>query len=472
LGVAGSAYAHPVPRNEFDRNITVEINENGIDVLFRVEIDEFSLLLLVGDPENGFPLDFKRKFGRKEVGEAFLKRMKEIVPDYLQGTLNNKPLTFACTDARVEFLDSAQFRFRCKAKVKYGSGLQQFVLEDQNFPDKAGRMAIKLEVLPPLQVESLSELTEKRTKGLAEGDKNEVRASFHVEAEAITSPIPKAEPTPTVPVPEVAVTPPAEEQGFWQLLRHINRTENLTLLLDSQMGLGLLLLLAFLHGVMHSVAPGHGKTMVAAYLVGEKGTPRHALLLGLIVTLTHTSSAITIALLLKYVLKDTAPQTIQSILGIAGGALITFIGLWLFLQRVGGDGHGHSHGHSHSHGDGDEHSHSHGMTPEQFRSFGLTRLVLLGISGGIVPCWGAILWVIYCVSAGRIGLAVWAVLAFSAGLASVLILLGLSVVWSSRLGARRFGQHRWFTMLMRWLPIAGAALIVAIGLWILKANLN
>ena len=112
------------------------------------------------------------------------------------------------------------------------------------------------------------------------------------------------------------------------------------------------------------------------------------------------------------------------------------------------------------------------MTPEQFRSFSLTRLVLLGISGGIVPCWGAILWVIYCVTAGRIGLAIWAVLSFSLGLAIVLILIGLSVVWSSRLGAKRFGRQRWFETVMRWLPIVGAVVIMVIGLALLKANLG
>jgi len=158
----------------------------------------------------------------------------------------------------------------------------------------------------------------------------------------------------------------------------------------------MILLLAALHGVLHSVSPGHGKTMVAAYLVGEKGTPRHALILGLIVTLTHTSAAFIVALLLKFVLPPTAAPTVQQVLGIGGGALVVFIGLWLLVQRLSGKSdhfhvgsHSHGHGHSHSHGAG--HEHSHGLTPEQFGKVSWTRLILLGISGGVVPCWGTIL---------------------------------------------------------------------------------
>ena len=183
-------------------------------------------------------------------------------------------------------------------------------------------------------------------------------------------------------------------------------------------------------------------------------------------------------MLLKFVLQDTPPQTVQSVLGIVGGALVAFIGLWLLMQRLSGrsdhvhiGSHSHGDGHSHSHGEDGGHAHSHGLTPEQFGRVSWVRLILLGISGGIVPCWGAILWVLYCVTAGRYGLAVWAVLAFSVGLAAVLILIGLSVVWGGRLGARKFGGRGWFRVVAKWVPIVGAALVIAIGLWLCKINL-
>jgi nickel/cobalt exporter len=255
--------------------------------------------------------------------------------------------------------------------------------------------------------------------------------------------------------------------------------EGLAVLLGTDVGLGMLLLIAFCHGALHSLAPGHGKTMVAAYLVGEQGTPKHALILGLIVTLTHTSAAFAIAIGLNWL----DPHVVQSVLSVGSGALVVAIGLWLLMTRLAGKSdhlhlgshsHAHSHddGHAHSHSHGDGHAHSHGLTPEQFGRLGWARLVLLGISGGVIPCWGAILWVLYCVTAGRYGLALWAVLAFSVGLAAVLILIGLSVVWGSRAGAGRYRDRSWFPLVSRWLPIAGAALVVLIGLWLVKMNLT
>jgi nickel/cobalt transporter (NicO) family protein len=173
---------------------------------------------------------------------------------------------------------------------------------------------------------------------------------------------------------------------------------------------------------------------------------------------------------------------VQSVLGVGGGALVVFIGLWLLMQRLAGrsdhvhpgshsHAHGDGHAHGHAHGADGGHAHSHGLTPEQFGRVGWLRLILLGISGGVVPCWGAILWVLYCVTVGRYGLAVWAVLAFSVGLAAVLILVGLSVVWGGRAGARRFGGRTWFRYVSRWLPVVGAALVIVIGLWLVRINL-
>ena len=81
------------------------------------------------------------------------------------------------------------------------------------------------------------------------------------------------------------------------------------------------------------------------------------------------------------------------------------------------------------------------------------------------------MWVLYCVTAGRYGLGVSTVLSFSIGLAAVLILIGLLVVWGGRAGANRFGDRKAFRYAVRWLSIVGAALVVAIGVWLCRANL-
>jgi ABC-type nickel/cobalt efflux system permease component RcnA len=469
------AHAHPIPRSEYDRNLTVTWRADGVHILYRLEIDEFTLLTTVGNPDSGFRLDpAKKRIGRKDIADAYIALMRKVIPDHVLCKVDGEPVAVLCTDARVEFLDSAQFRFRLRAAAPLQPGRHTLEVEDLNFIDKKGRLAMKFDADESLKAERVSEPPEGRLIDVKEAERRTLSAAATVkEWQPEYGPMPRVVAS-EESAPEAAS--PSEPTSFWELLRKVYEDENLTILLDSDVGLWMILLLAALHGVLHSVAPGHGKTMVAAYLIGEQGTPKHAIILGLIVTLTHTSAAFAVALLLKFALPMSAAPTVQSILGIGGGALVVFIGLWLLKQRLVGrtdhfhvGSHSHGHGHSHSHGDG--HGHSHGLTPEQFATVSWPRLILLGISGGIVPCWGAILWVLYCVTAARYGLALWAVLAFSIGLASVLILIGLSVVWGGRLGGSAFRGRGWFRIVSKWLPIVGAALVIAIGVWLMRINL-
>ena len=456
-------FAHPVPRSEYDRNISVTWRTDGVHVLYHLEIDEYTLLTTVGNPDNGFNLGPKKGLGRKDVADAYIARMKAIIADSLLCTIDGKPVPFTCTAEPVDFKDSAQFNFKLRAKVPLSSGRHTLEVEDLNFIDKKGKLILKFEAEAELTVEKLSVPPERIDIKLTEAERRTITAT-------VLAPGTVASP-PSEPVPDDPPASQPEPAGIFVLLKKVQQDESLAVLLDSNVVLWMVLLIAALHGVLHSVSPGHGKTMVAAYLVGEQGTPRHAIILGLIVTLTHTSAAFAVALLLKFVLPPTAAPTVQQVLGIGGGVLVAFIGLWLLMQRLAGrSDHSHpgSHRHSHSHAD---HNHSHGLTPEQFGRVSWVRLILLGISGGVVPCWGAILWVIYCVTAGRYGLALSAVLAFSLGLASVLILIGLGVVWSSRAGSKYFAGKNWFRVVAKWLPIVGAAFVVAIGLWLVKINL-
>lgn len=474
----GVGQAHPVPRGEHDRNVTVTWRPDGVFVQYRLEVDEYTLLTGVAAWLADQPGDTRKPIGRKEIADAYIQRMKEVIPDSLVGKVDGQDLRFTAVDGKVDFLDSAQFRFRLKAAAPLTPGRHTLEVEDLNFLDKTGRLVMKFEGGPPLKVEKVSEPPESR---VSEGTAAERRT---VAATATLPGAPSEEPVPVPPAPpppveeEPGPAPDPEPAGFWDLFRKVYAEENLAVLLDTRAGLGLILLLAFLHGAIHSASPGHGKTMVAAYLIGEQGTPKHAIILGLIVTLTHTSAAFGVALLLKFVLPPTAAPTVQAVLGVGGGVLVAFIGLWLLMQRLAGrsdhvhvGSHSHSHGHEHGHSHGDGHAHSHGLTPEQFGTVSWVRLILLGISGGVVPCWGAILWVLYCVTAGRYGLALWAVLAFSVGLAAVLVLIGLSVVWGGRAGASRFGGRGWFRLVSKWLPVVGAGLVVAIGLWLVRINL-
>jgi ABC-type nickel/cobalt efflux system permease component RcnA len=243
---------------------------------------------------------------------------------------------------------------------------------------------------------------------------------------------------------------------------------SLALLLDSERGFLVLLALAAGFGAAHALTPGHGKTLVAAYLVGERGTAFHALFLGLVTTLTHTGAVLALAALLLLVFPRTVPRDVQFVLGLVGGLLVAGMGFWLLLRRLtGGADHFHLPGHSHDHGHRhlghyhDEHGHAHrrGAASE---TAGWWGLLVLGISGGIVPCWDAILMLGFALSAQRLWLGVPLLLAFSAGLAAVLIAVGLAVVYVKGFASSRWGDKG----LVRGLPVISAVLVTAMGLWL------
>src|SRR5439155_10890384 len=131
------------------------------------------------------------------------------------------------------------------------------------------------------------------------------------------------------------------------------------LLLHRGEGLWLLLAVAAFLGAAHALTPGHGKTLVAAYLVGERGTVGHALFLGLVTTLSHTGIVLAVALAVQFFCGGRAPPSLQAWLGLGGGIIVAGMGAWLLLARLTGradhvhlvGGHHHGHGHGHGHGD-------------------------------------------------------------------------------------------------------------------------
>jgi len=122
------------------------------------------------------------------------------------------------------------------------------------------------------------------------------------------------------------------------------------------------LVISFVLGGLHALTPGHGKAIVAAYLVGSKGRVIDAVFLGLVVTFTHTFSVIALGVIML-VAQEFAPEDIVPWLSLFSGVLIVGIGAWLLTtnmkQYYSGGAHSHSHGHGHTHHPHD-HDHSHG----------------------------------------------------------------------------------------------------------------
>ena len=243
------------------------------------------------------------------------------------------------------------------------------------------------------------------------------------------------------------------------------------------------LVISFVLGGLHALTPGHGKAIVAAYLVGSKGRVIDAVFLGIVVTFTHTFSVIALGIAML-VAGSFAPDDVVPWLSLFSGILIVGIGAWLLTKNMkqyysGGarshdhdhdhshdhdhdHDHGHSHDDDHDHGDDHDHSHSHGgrthshAPPERT---GFWSLLSLGISGGIVPCVDALIGLLFAISLNKL---VWGLIilcAFSLGLAAVLVAIGILMVLAKPLIERFTGEGIW----LQRLPIMSAAVVILLG---------
>jgi len=201
---------------------------------------------------------------------------------------------------------------------------------------------------------------------------------------------------------------------------------------------------SFVLGALHALEPGHGKTIVAAYLVGSQGKPRHAVALGAIVTFTHTIGIILLALLALVLAKNIDVERLHPVFEAGAALIVLAVGGWM-LRRNLKDRHHHSHSHPHE--------------PVQPGGIFWKDLFFLGISGGIIPCPAALAVLLASISAGKpeSGLA-W-VLSFSVGLALTLVAIGILVTRAARWVGRRFSQSRWLDKT----PLFSSGVILLLG---------
>ncbi len=244
-------------------------------------------------------------------------------------------------------------------------------------------------------------------------------------------------------------TPPALDSG--KSLRAPDRIADsgfASLIGRDQLGLWVVLgslALAFFWGVAHALSPGHGKTIVTAYLIGQRGTPRDAAALGAIVTVTHTVGVFALGIVTLLLSQWILPETLYPWLTLASGLLVVGIGASVMWGRVRR-----------------RHRHHHHHHPD-----GLSRrsLVAVGVSGGLLPCPSALVVLLGAISLHRIGFGLVLIVAFSAGLALSITGIGLVAV----LAKRRFSRLDFEGRLIRLLPALSACVIVVVGL-VMTAN--
>ena len=322
-----------------------------------------------------------------------------------------------------------------------------------------------------------------------------------------------------------------------QFTSHVFTPEKTSLTLTASTGglfsrgkWALTLIGVFAWGAAHSMSPGHGKTLVGAYLVGERATPLHAIFLAATTTVTHTLGVFALGLVTLFAARYVLPEQLYPWLSLLSGSMVVAIGANLLWQRwrrsgvrkgrhqqgghrptlvhshddhhhhehshAGHSHHEHSHHehsharhshhehshhahHAHSHGDrahskhsGTEHSHaghSHSHLPAQAGEPVTWRsLLLLGFSAGLVPCPAALVLLLGAIALGDPLSGLLLVVVFSLGLSLVLTALGLLLVYAKQLFKHLPAQQLAWT---RWLPIVSACGIVAIGLGISTRSL-
>jgi nickel/cobalt transporter (NicO) family protein len=204
---------------------------------------------------------------------------------------------------------------------------------------------------------------------------------------------------------------------------------------------------AFFWGMAHALSPGHGKTIVAAYLVGQRGTPWHAAALGAIVTATHTIGVFALGLVTLALSAFIVPEQLYPWLNLVSGVLVVAIGATVFRSRFRHRGHTHDH-----------HSHAPGPGPEAGPS--RRSLVAVGITGGLLPCPSALVVLLAAISLHRVAFGMLLIVAFSAGLALSITGIGLVAVYAKQIFKRASFEGR----LVRLLPAASALVILAAGL--------
>jgi nickel/cobalt transporter (NicO) family protein len=204
----------------------------------------------------------------------------------------------------------------------------------------------------------------------------------------------------------------------------------------------LLLLAAFAWGALHALSPGHGKSMVAAYLVGTRGTAKHAVALGATVTIAHTAGVFALGLVTLALSQYVLPEDLYPWLTLASGLLVVIVGLGVLRSRVKKV---HSHAHHHHH-------HEHDVS---WRS-----LIAMGASAGLIPCPSALVVLLGALSQHQVGLGLVLITAFSLGLAATITGLGLTVVYARTLLSRLdFAGGRAAAAL----PAVSALVIVVVG---------
>ena len=421
-----SASAHPLGNFSINHLVTVRVSSDRVDlryVLDQAEIPTFQ--------ERGLPHDtiLARKRAEVRRGLHVLVDGREV--PLAQGTaaLSSPPGQGGLPLTRIELPLGAVVHDPHRVQIR-----------DETFPDRVGWKAIVAQPGHGTAVRS-SAPSGDPTGGLR-----------HYPKDMLSSPLAQRTATLAVTPGNGGLTAPKAAGGPTTTDRS---GDGLTgIFQDAAAGRGaliLLLLAAFAWGAVHALSPGHGKTMVAAYLVGTRGTARHAVGLGATVTVTHTLGVFALGAVALLLAQYILPEDLYPWLSLASALLVLGIGATVLRTRLRArksDAHHHHHHHHHP-------------TAQRPMPNAPTKkgIVAMGASAGLLPCPSALVVLLAALAQHQVPLGLGLIVVFSLGLAATLTGLGLIVVYAKRLSARLRVPGRVVAVL----PALSSLAIVAIG---------
>ncbi len=485
FAACGLLGAHPMGNFSVSHYSRIQVNPGGVDIRYVLDLAEIPTFQLLQQ----WKLDISSP--REELERAATGQAREWSGN-LAIQIGGRTVTPRFERASIVMDKGAGNMpiLRVTAELHITGVPAALSYEDTNFADRAGWKEIVIVAGKDVVVDHAAPDSPDRSEALTSYPQDpllappqDLKASveWHSTAapavtETAAAPTVSADPAPMAPAAP-APAPQAEQPGQ-NAPGMVVRGDFLSRLLhQGDIGWGMMLLglvVAFGLGAIHALSPGHGKTIVAAYLVGSRGTPKHALFLGGMVTFTHTISVFFLGLTTLFLSRYVLPEKIYPVLGAISGLSIVWIGATMFYRRMrlalghGAAGHHHHHHHQHdhdhdhahgafTHDHGDGHVHSH--VPEG--DISMSSLIALGASGGLVPCPSALVLLLSSVAIGRVALGLTLLVAFSAGLAVVLSAIGLVVLYAKNLlpDSKRTAANPAF----RYIPVASAGIITCAG---------
>ncbi|MCC5663176.1 sulfite exporter TauE/SafE family protein [Nostoc sp. CHAB 5784] len=466
------ADAHPLGNFTINHYAGVQVTPDGVGIDYVLDMAEIPAFQEI----NHLDTNHNRKAEPVETVQYPDQKCQEV-NSYLELSINKQPLALSLSKSTIEFppgvggLSTLRLSCNFQGTTELVGANQLIEFEDQFYPHRLGWREITVAANGvPIQGDFTSLSITNRLRDypteLLSSPLDQRRIDFKLNPSLTSS---EQAPPPSVKSSsrlDNALTGRSNDV-FTSLITQENHNF-LTILIA--------LAIAFLWGGLHALSPGHGKTIVGAYLVGSRSNAQHALFLGLIMTITHTAGIFALGLVTLGTSQFILTEQLYPWLSVLSGVLVTVIGLNLFISRLQGTqvSHSHDHVHSHQHSYGlhhhhhhhhhnhVHHEHSHLPPHGNGSSMKWFSLLALGISGGLLPCPSALVVLLSAIAMGRVGFGLALVSAFSLGLAAVLTGIGLMLVYAKD----RFEHLPLQIPRIKMLPVASALCITLIGLGI------